>query len=99
MTNIATIAALIGYFGSIFGLLTFLVKLWHKLKDVVGGQQCQLRNDITSIFYAHVDETPPTLREYERKNVEELYEGYKALGGNHFVDDIYHKMREWNVIP
>ena len=28
----------------------------------------------------------------------DLYAGYHTLGGNHFVDDLYEKMRHWKVV-
>ena len=106
MSPLAETALFAGYLVTIAGgaalVLSFARKLRgisEKIKAVCDGQQCQLRNDITKIFYEHVDMEKPTLREYERKNVEDLYAGYKALGGNHFIDDIYHKMRDWKVAP
>ena len=49
-------------------------------------------------YYAHADESDPALREYERKDLDDLYAGYHTLGGNHFVDDLYEKMRAWKVV-
>ena len=65
---------------------------------IVRALQCLLRHDITGIYYKHADEQSPTLREYERKNLDDLYDGYHAIHGNHFVDDIYKEMREWKVV-
>ena len=89
MNNVAAAAAVIGYLATFGGAAAFLGKLW---------QQCQLRNDITAIYYRHCGEETPALREYERKNLDDLYGGYKALGGNHFIDDLYHAMRDWRVV-
>lgn len=87
----------IGYIGTLLGFLGGLLALYKKLRKIGDGQQCQLRNDITSIYYKHCDETNPTLREYERKNLDALFEAYKALEGNNYVDDIYETMRKWRV--
>lgn len=82
-------------------IVTFLgsvIAILRKLKIIVNASKCQLRSDITNIYYKHCDEAEPTLREYERKNLDELYDGYHTLKGNHFVDDLYEKMRHWKVV-
>lgn len=81
----------------IVGFLASVAAILHKLKIIVNANKCQLRSQITAIYYKHVDEENPTLREYERKNLDEMYGGYHTLHGNTFVDDIYEKMRHWNV--
>lgn len=87
----------ISYIGTLLGFLGCLLAFYKRLRKISEGQQCQLRNDITSIYYKHVDEPTPTLREYERKNLDALFEAYKALEGNNYVDDIYETMRKWKV--
>ncbi len=95
--TLAALAQTVGYVTTLGGLIVFLWKVWKKLRDMAGGQICLLRSSITGIYYRHADDEEPTLREYERKNLDDLYAGYKALGGNHFVDDLYESMREWHV--
>lgn len=90
-TLIKDIIVVVTFIGSVIAIL-------RKLKIIVDASKCQLRSDITAIYYKHVDEENPTLREYERKNLDELYEGYHTLRGNHFVDDLYKKMRNWTVV-
>lgn len=97
MEHIELIAKVIGYLATIGGFFLFLWNVWKKVKHVVEGQVCLLRSEITGIYYRHSGAVEPFLREYERKNLDDLYEGYKALGGNHFVDDLYSQMREWRV--
>ena len=87
----------IGYIVTILGFIGILWKFWKKLKSVGEGTQCQLRSDITAIYYRHCDEKDPVLREYERKNLDSLVEAYKALGGNNYIDDLYDSMRHWRV--
>jgi hypothetical protein len=50
------------------------------------------------MYYSHCDEEEPALREYERKDLDDLYAGYHTLHGNHFIDDLYNKMRNWKVV-
>lgn len=87
----------IGYIASLLAFMGVLLAFWKKLKKISEGQQCQLRSDITDIYYKHCDETGPALREYERKNLDALVEAYKALGGNNYIDDLYDQMRHWKV--
>lgn len=89
-TLISSLLVLIGFAAAIVGVFV-------KLKNISNGQQCQLRHDITATYYKHEDEETPVLREFERKDLDDLFDAYKALGGNHFVDDIYERMRDWKV--
>lgn len=38
------------------------------------------------------------IRQYEYENFVYLYEAYKALKGNSFIDKIYKEVQEWEVI-
>lgn len=98
MESIHSVAGLIGDVIVILGVFGVLLSFYKKLKLIALGQQCQLRRDITEIYYRHCDEETPTLREFERKSLDDEYDAYKALKGNHFIDDIYGIMREWRVI-
>lgn len=97
METLKSVSGIISNIIVILGVFATLRAYYKKLKLIALGQQCQLRSDITSVYYRHVEEATPTLHEYERKNLDDLFEAYKALGGNHFVDDIYQKMRGWKV--
>lgn len=39
-----------------------------------------------------------TIRQYELEDFLYLYRGYKALGGNSFIDRIRSEIDEWEVI-
>jgi len=93
----STVVQWIGYCTTLIGFIAVLIAFWKKLKKIGEGQQCQLRSDITGIYYKHCDEETPTLREFERKNLDSLTEAYKALGGNNYIDDLYNQMRHWKV--
>ena len=97
MNTLATTALIIGYIVTVSGFIAAIARVFKKVHAICDGQQCQLRNDITTIYYNHVDDATPTLREHERENLDALYNGYKALGGNSYIDDIYHAMRGWTV--
>ena len=91
-------AALIKDIIVVVGFVASVAAILRKLKIIVNANKCQLRSNITAIYYKHVDEENPTLREYERKNLDEMYGGYHTLHGNTFIDDIYDKMRHWTVV-
>ena len=91
-------AALIKDIIVVVGFIASVIAILRKLKIIVNANKCQLRSQITAIYYKHVDEENPTLREYERKNLDEMYGGYHTLHGNTFIDDIYDKMRHWTVV-
>ena len=82
----------------IVAFLSSVIAILRKLKVIVNANKCQLRSQITAIYYKHCDEENPTLREFERKNLDEMYDGYHTLRGNTFVNDLYEKMRHWNVV-
>ena len=90
-TYIKDALVIVAFFGSVIAIL-------RKLRIIVDANKCQLRSNITAIYYKHCDEENPTLREFERKNLDEMYNGYHTLRGNTFVNDLYDKMRRWNVV-
>lgn len=93
-----TVATILGYLLTVCSFLAFLWRLWKKIQDIADGQKCLLRSEIMAIYYRHCDEEEPTLREYERKNLDALFAAYEALHGNTFISDIYNKeMRHWHV--
>lgn len=96
--KLGLIAAVIGYVVTIIGVFTYLSRIWKNIKLERDGVLCLLRSNIRKIYYAHVDEEEPTLREYERQDLDELYGGYNALHGNTFVGDLYEIMRHWKVV-
>lgn len=68
--------------------------LW--LSRIVEGQRCQLRADMLSIYYKCKDSKK--IRQYEAEHFEKCYHAYKALKGNSFIDEIYKKAHQWEVI-
>ena len=98
LETLGIIAAVIGYLATIISVVGYLRKIWRSIRNERDGVTCLLRSNIRKIYYAHVDEPEPTLREYERQDLDDLYSGYHTLGGNHFVDDLYDKMRSWKVV-
>lgn len=64
-----------------------------KLTDAI---KCQLRHDMLHTYYKHRESQ--TIRQYELEDFIYLYRGYKALGGNSFIDRIKSEIDEWEVV-
>lgn len=84
--------ALIGEIGVLFGAIA-PVLVW--IRKVMNGQKCQLRNDMLQIYYHNKD--TGTIRQYEYENFVKLYEAYKSLKGNSFIDKIYAEVQKWKI--
>ena len=100
MEYLEQISALCGYILAITSAaVLFLKPLRDKvfgLKDISDGVKCLLRSDMLRMYYKHQD--GETIRQHERQNFEAEYAAYKALGGNSFMDDIYHDVCGWKVV-
>ena len=71
-------------------------KINDKVEKVMDGQRCQLRSEMLRIYYHNREEG--RIRQYEYENFVKLYNAYKALGGNSFIDKIYEEIKTWEVI-
>lgn len=71
------------------------VKKTSKAKD--DATRSMLRNDIVQIYYKNKNTCQIHAFEYE--NLVLLYEAYKGMGGNSFVDRIWEEVQEWEIIP
>lgn len=91
--TLATLAALIGEVGVLLGVVTPVIVSVGKIKN---GVKCQLRSEMLQIYYHNRE--AKQIRQYEYENFVMLYEAYKALKGNSFIDKIYREVQEWEVI-
>ena len=91
--NLTTIATLITEIGVLLGVIIPVI-VW--IMKIANGQKCQLRSDMLVIYY-HNRETKQ-IRQYEYENFVFLYEAYKALKGNSFIDKIYNEVKTWEVV-
>ena len=91
--SITAIVALIGEIGVLLGVITPVILNMRKISD---GTKCQLRNEMLRIYYHNKDDGK--IRQYEYENFVMLYEAYKALGGNSFIDKIYSEVKNMEVI-
>ena len=93
MNHLTTIVTLIGEVGVLLGVVVPVIISVRKIKN---GMKCQLRTDMLIIYYNHRE--TKTIRQYEYENFVMLYEAYKALKGNSFIDKIYEEVHEWEII-
>ena len=66
------------------------------LDKLIDAIKCQLRHDMLHTYYRHREGR--TIRQYELEDFLYLYRGYKALGGNSFIDRIKSEIDEWEVL-
>lgn len=91
--NLATIATLIGEIGVLLGVIVPVIVSIRKIAD---GTRCQLRSEMLRIYYHNKDREK--IRQYELENFVMLYDAYKALKGNSFIDKINKEVMSWEVI-
>ena len=90
ITTLATLIVEVGILlGVIIPVIIFIVKLMK-------GMKCQLRSEMLRTYYHNKDDKKS--RQYEYENFVFLYESYKALKGNSFIDKIYKEVQTWEVI-
>lgn len=91
--DMTTAATLIGEVGVLLGVITPIIVSIRKISN---GTRCQLRSEMLRIYY-HCRESG-RIRQYEYENFVMLYEAYKALKGNSFIDKIYKEVQEFEVV-
>ena len=89
MKIINVISEIVLFIGTITPILLSVLKLTNGLK-------CQLRSEMLRIYYKNVDNK--TIRQYEYENFVYLYDAYKSLKGNSFIEKIYSEIKQWRVI-
>lgn len=91
--DLTTIVTLIGEIGVLISVITPVIRSMRKLSE---GTKCQLRSEMLHIYYRNRESGK--IRQYEYENFVMLYEAYKALKGNSFIDKIYEEVRSWEII-
>lgn len=90
------LTAVVGLIAELVALIGAITPVFLAMRKVQNGQRCLLRSDMLSIYY-HNRETKK-IRQYEYENFVALYEAYKAMKGNSFIDKIYSEVKEWEVV-
>lgn len=90
---LTTIATLIAEMGVLLGVIIPIIVSMRKISN---GTKCQLRSEMLRIYYHNHEQEE--IRQYEFENFVMLYEAYKALKGNSFIDKIYKEVQSWEII-
>ncbi len=77
-------------------LLGVVIPVIVNVRKISSGTKCQLRSEMLRMYYRHRQDGK--IRQYEYENFVMLYEAYKALKGNSFIDKIYREVQEWEVV-
>lgn len=91
--DLTMIVTLIGEIGVLIGVITPIIVF---VKRISNGTKCQLRSEMLRTYYKNRE--AQTIRQFEYENFILLYEAYKALHGNSFIDKIYEEVRSWEVV-
>ena len=87
---------IIALISEILALIGILVGCIVSIGKVMNGTKCLLRSEMLRIYYRHRD--TGEIRQYEYENFVYLYEVYKKLKGNSFIDKIYAEVKKWIII-
>nr|MBQ4457693.1 hypothetical protein [Clostridia bacterium] len=91
--NIAELVTLITELIALIGvIITGIVSI----TKVFDGQRCLLRSEMLKIYYKHSETRE--IHQYELENFCMLYEAYKRLHGNSFIDKVAIDVKEWKVV-
>lgn len=90
--SLTTLVTLITEIGVLLGVIVPVIVAIHKISN---GTKCQLRSEMLRIYYHHHE--TGKIRQYEYENFVMLYEAYKALKGNSFIDKIYSEVQTWEI--
>lgn len=90
--NLTIIATLIAEIGALLGVILPIIK---SVKKIAEGTKCQLRSEMLRIYYHNHEKGE--IRQFEYENFIMLYEAYKALKGNSFIDKIYEEVHSWDI--
>jgi hypothetical protein len=93
MSWLTTVATVVGEVGVLVGVVVPMV---ISIKKISNGTKCQLRSEMLRIYYHNKDDEK--IRQYEYENFVFLYEAYKALKGNSFIDKIYKEVSTWEIV-
>lgn len=91
--GLTTVVTLITELGVLLGVIVPVIVSIRKISE---GTKCQLRSEMLRIYY-HNRETGE-IRQYEYENFVMLYDAYKALKGNSFIDKIYKEVQSWEIV-
>lgn len=93
MDYLTTVATLIGEISVLLGVI---IPVIISVRKISNGTKCQLRSEMLRIYYHNIE--TGKIRQYEYENFVMLYEAYKALKGNSFIDKIYKEVQTLDIV-
>ena len=90
-------ASIVALIGELVVLAGTVIPMLFSISKIGNGTKCQLRSEMLRMYYKHRESQK--IRQYEYENFVYLYEAYKALKGNSFIDKIYSEVKTWEIIP
>lgn len=96
MTSAIDLTTLTTLITEISILLGVIIPVIIAIRKIANGTKCQLRSEMLRIYYHNREKR--VIRQYEYENFVYLYEAYKALKGNSFIDKIHKEVQTWEII-
>lgn len=85
------------------GIAAAVVLLVRPLREMLSGskrlrqgQLCLLRSGMLHTYYKRRE--LKSIRQYEYENFELMYQAYKSLHGNSFIENIRQEIKTWDII-
>lgn len=93
MSELANLVTLITEITILAGAI---IPIIVSIRKISNGTKCQLRSEMLRIYYKNREKQE--IHQYEYENFALLYEAYKCLKGNSFIDKIWSEIQEWKII-
>lgn len=84
------------YWVQIAFICTFLGGLYKFGKAMIEATKCSLRNDILEIYDRCKEKKQIT--KWQLESIEYSYKQYKMLKGNSFVENLYERIKNFEII-
>lgn len=91
-----SLSVIVTFISEIAVLLSVVIPVIVWVRKIGDGTKCQLRSEMLRIYYHN--RVKQTIRQYEYENFIYLYDAYKALRGNSFIDKIHKEVQTWEII-
>ena len=67
------------------------------IDNLLYGIRDSLRYQIMDIYQRY--KKARKIPQYEKEKLDDTYQDYKKINGNHYIDKYYHRMEKWEIIP
>ena len=91
-----SLSVIVTFISEIAVLLSVVLPVIVWVRKIGDGTKCQLRSEMLRIYYHN--RVKQTIRQYEYENFIYLYDAYKALKGNSFIDKIHKEVQTWEIV-